>query len=1214
MKSTTAFGTSSSDPGINSLKPLIISKLRRPVEGYDGGLPVAGVEGGVELLVLPWLVMKDGDVLEIFWGSFLDSVYSKVIDTEDENEILKITLDEAGIRNGDNYPVFYRVTRPTQGPEETPPLRILVKRDRPGGDDDDLGTPGHQNLRYHIPQSIIDHGVGPEEAAIGVLITILPYLFMRIHDRVKVAWGSVEKIVEVEQRHIDDPIGNPVVVNIDQSMIEQAGDSAGTSVAYQVVDECGNYPDPRSPWSAETKILVDLKGNRLDAPIVVQADPESDVIDLEVLNDEDVTVLVNTPSSAFRLNDVVALFWQGITAEGATINHGPVELSVTRVGIALSFDIPNQKVRAIAKGRASVSYVLKRAGGTDQPSKSIGITVTGEVFRLSPPTVDEAPEGTLDPDEQWATVRVGWYPGRAPSDLLTVIWEATRPEGGTVYYEDARSVGNVPDDEPVLRNVARAVIQRFDGLKVAVFYTVANDDEESARNVRESLRFEMQVGEVLPLFEVPRVDEAVPGTSLLDPEAVPPLGCKLIVPYLETLFGDEVHYRWRGSASNGSTSDWLRLTSQTEGKEVPFTVPKQFVTNNVNRRVVSDYFILRDGKTLGYSFPLTLRVGNSLLDFDPPTVDGARGDQIDVSAVPGVGITVRIAAAYGLNVGDSGEVRWIGIAGGGTAIVPFRVGAGEAGRDKLITVPRSVVLANIGRDISLDCTVLRQTGGRHYSRVAVYDVLASVGTGRLLVMGARSRGNYQIYGGGASWLTALDATTRQPIKAWWRYNGEESEISGTTFRDTLPDRLLHVRTGDDQVVINPMNVCGNGNFISSSSANYAAIAARTDRGNLVAWGHAGRGGDLGPLLPDVADAVALSACGYAFAARRASGGAVAWGRSTDGGVVPEPISLLRDIVAVSGNGYAFSALRRDGSLVAWGNPGLGATLPEPIAALKDVVKVIGNIYAFAALRANGSVVAWGDERYGGNAPAPIAALTDIVDIVATAYSFAALRANGAVAAWGYDGSGAVVPAEIGVLRDIIELISTERAFAARRSNGSVVAWGNKTYGASVPAPIAALTDIRTVTGNYGSFVALLGSGRVVGWGAQAVPAPVAALTDIVQIVCARAAFAALRANGFVVVWGNTELGGKIPDSVAAKLINVRALYGNTHAIAALTSSGQIVTWGPGSAGGNSDAVADQLNGKIFYEATALSRGLGMREERLAAVATEAAESDVRTTR
>ncbi|MGU9850011.1 RCC1 domain-containing protein [Pseudomonas koreensis] len=1195
------------DPeGPMALFPLFLPNATSSIEDYDYGVPVRAVEGGLRFSIDPWLSMSVDDYLEIFWGNSLSAVWSKSIDKDDLNRRVTGSINESFIVRGDTHPVFYRVTRPGggEGEDSRPLLSVLVKLDRPGGFDSDIGEPGHQGLRYFIPQAIIDDGVGPDEAALGIPITILPYEFMRKNDLIRLTWGSEELVTKVEQRHIDDPLNNPLVVMVDAKTLEDAGDGARIAVTYQVIDECGNYPDKRSPWAVTTYILVDLKQNRLDPAIVISADPGTDIIDLEALGEEDVEVIVNTAGSAFKVNDKIALKWFGIPAEGTPVIYEPAELPVVRVGVAVPFSVPNAIVRAIAMGRASVSYLLKREGTLDRPSKNASVSVSGVIERLPAPAVVEAPEGYLDPDLRWATVECPWYPGRRSSDLLKLIWEATRPGGGTVHYEEAMPVGDVPDGEPVLRNVISTEIQRFDGLQVSVFYTVANDDE-SIFNVRESYPFVMQVGEALPLFSSPRVQEAVPGTSLIDPDAVPPLGCKLIATHLETQVDDEVHYRWRGSVGNGSTSGSLRLTSQTAGKEVPFTVPKQFVTNNLNRRIVIDYFIVRNNKTLGYSLPLTLRVGNALLDFDPPTIDGSRGDQIDVSAVPGVGATLRLAAAYGLRVGDSGEIRWIGTPGGGTAIVPFSVESGEAGRDKLVTVPRSVVLANVGREISLDCTVVRQTGGRQYSRVAVYDVRVSLGTGRLLVMGARSRGNYQLYGGGTAWLTALDATTRQPVRAWWRYNGEEGEVSGTTFRDTRPDRLLHVRISDDQVTINPQNLCGNGNFISGQAANNAAFAARTERGTLVAWGKPDRGGNLGNSLPDISDAISLSACGYAFAARQATGAVVAWGLSGNGGVVSEPISLLRDIEAVSGNGYVFVALRRDRSLVAWGSSTAGAALPEPVATLRDVVRVIGNLYAFAALRANGSVVAWGDQSYGGNLPESIAVLTDIVDIVASAYVFAALRANGSVVAWGPYSYGGLVPNRIEMLTDIVELSGTEAAFAARRSNGSVVAWGYSASGASVPEPIALLTDIRTVTGNSGSFVALLSSGRVVGWGRQAVPTPVALLTDVVQVVCAEYAFAALRANGTVVAWGYADRGGEIPEAIATRLINVRAIYGNTHAFAALTSSGEVVTWGRGPAGGDSDAVADQLNGKIFYEATALSRGLGMRETRLL----EAAETE-----
>ncbi|WP_454870154.1 RCC1 domain-containing protein [Pseudomonas lini] len=1193
--------SSTDDVAPLTLRPPIFPASTQMVdpEHYHRGIPIRAVEGDLLTVIPSWNPMSIGDLVEMFWGNAMTPVKSKSIEEDSElDQEVVFRIAQGFITEGEVTPVFYRITRLHQAPESsTPILVMLVKLNRPGGFDDSPEE-GHSGLRYTLIPDV-SQGVDPGMAEKGVQMRVEPYENITVFDRIIARWGGQEVVhYPVTQEQIDDPINHPILITFTKGVIEDAGDGPRVAVTFQVIDRCGNYPDERAPWATISYVLVDLGGNRLAPPLVLVEGKPVNSVDLEQLGEDDVTVRVYTNDVDFAVGDKVRMTWTGAPAEGSPVIVGPLEQIVEFVPFQCDFTIPNAAVRAIAKGWASVGYVRVRDGVVDRPSKNASVTVSGEIERLPAPGVQEAPQGHLDPSVRWATVEIPWFPGRQASDLMTLIWEATRPGGGTVYYEDPRPVGNVPDGEPVLRNVSNVEIQRFDGLKVSVYYRVANDDE-SILSVRESLPFLMQVGDVLPQFEVPRVVEVAPGSTVLDPVAVPPVGFTLIVPHKLTLAGDRVTYRVRGSGSEGSTSDYIDLTSQTAGKEVRFTVPKQYVTNNLNRRIVVDYFIVRDGKTLGYSFELTLRVGDALLDFDPPSIDGARGDQLDASAVPGVGATVRIPAAYALMVGDSGEIRWTGTPGAGTVIVPFRVEAGEAGRDKLVTVPRAAVLANIGREISLDCTVLRQAGGRQYSRVAVYDVRETVGSGRLLVMGARSRGGYQQFGGGYLWLTALDAVTRQPIKAWWRYNGEATEISGTTFRDTRPDRLLHVRVADDQVTINAKNLIGNGNLVSGSEKRYAAFAARTDRGELVAWGHTLRGGDLGADIPQLTDFVAVIPCGYAFCGCRTNGSVVAWGYYDTGGVVPESIARLRDIRAVTGNGYAFAAQRMDGSVVAWGAEAQG-NLPAPIASLRDIATVTGSTYAFAALRSNGQVVAWGSPDSGGVVPDEIAVLNDLEEITGCHRAFAARRANGSVVAWGYHSEGGTVPARIADLKDILEVCSSLRAFAARRENGSVVAWGHAGFGGAVPPEIERLTDIVQIFGNSEAFAALRANGSVVAWGnatkGGVVPNEIGALTDIVQIACNPYAFVALRANGAVVAWGHYY--GQIPAPIAPQLFNVRAIYSNTHAFAALTSDRRVVTWGINGAGG--DSIADQLNGKVSYEATPASRGLGLRESRLAA--------------
>ncbi|MBD9602528.1 hypothetical protein IB252_22195 [Pseudomonas sp. PDM10] len=700
--------TQLTDAELQDLAPLALyqpslTEWTTPVEGYHGGIPVRAVEGGLRFVIAPWLNMDVDDHVEMFWGSTLESVWTKTIETDEVDKPVRGTLDAGHIVRGDAYPVFYRVKRRSQPqPEDSQPLlKLLVKLDRPGGYDEDQATPGHSHLKYRIPQAIIDNGVGPGEAEAGVPITILPYPFMRKNDRVRLAWGSATKIVTVTEDQAKDPVTYPLIITLDKAMIEFAGDSAGVAVAYQVVDEVGNYPDERSPWSAISYILVDLGGNRLDAPLVLEADPGTHVIDLETLGDADVTVLVNTTGGHFKVNDTIVMTWIGTPAEGAPVIEGPIERPVSRVGVAVTFSIPNAKVRAIAKGRASVSYVLKSQGVADRPSKNTSVSVEGKISPLRPPSVDEAPDAILNPNEPWATVNIPYYPGRQNSDLVTLIWEAPRPGGEPPYHEDARPAGNLPENQPIQRSVSNSVIREFNGLKVNVYYKVANDDV-ALRSVRESEHYLMQVGVALPQFPRPEVEEVEAGSDVLDPVKVPSTGATLVMPFLGTRDKDRVTYHWRGSAIG--TSNYVDLTSQTAGKAVKFTVPKQYVTNNLDGTLSIDYVITRDGVTLGHSFKRDLWV-RAQLELKPPSVKEAPGDRLNPIAARD-SLTVVVPQGD-LLPSDQLSVTWTGAAGtpadGSHTTTPAPIS--NIGRE--IPIPTSVVAFNLGKAVTVTYTVTR---------------------------------------------------------------------------------------------------------------------------------------------------------------------------------------------------------------------------------------------------------------------------------------------------------------------------------------------------------------------------------------------------------------------------------------------------------------------------------------------------------------------------
>lgn len=608
-----------------------------PAEHYDGGIPIRAVEGDLQGIIPAWLTMSVGDLAEVFWGNDSAAVWSKTLENDAElNQDVVFTITKGQVLEGDATPVFYRITRKTQTPEDSlPVMTLLVKLTRPGDYDDIPGDDGHSDLKFSLSHDEVDENLPPS----GVTMHIVPYRNLTRYDRILARWGSQQEVHIVTPEQAQDPIRNPIEVVFSRAVIDAAGDGDRVAVAYQVIDRCGNFPDERAPWSATHHMLVDLGGNRLDEPQVLVNGIPTDSIDLDQLGDDDVTARVYITKDDFAVGDKVLLTWIGTPAQGSQIIVGPLEKEVLYVPFQLDFPIPNAAVKAIAKGAASVGYVRRRSDESDRRSKNSSVTVIGDISQLVAPTVDEAPGGTLPPETPWATVQIPWYPGRNSSDLLNLIWWAQAPGNDTVYYEDPRPVGNVADNQPVLRSVSNAEIQRFNGLNVKVYYIVTNS-ETGLLSVRESLPFMMQVGVALPTFDRPEV-EGADANDVLDPENVPPTGATLVVPYLGTRDKDRVSYRWRGSASGGSISSHVDLIPATAGRPVRITVEKKYVTTNLNGTVVADYSIQRAGETLGHSHELTLRIGTALGELPPPFLVAPATDPIDVLAYPN-GVTVRI--------------------------------------------------------------------------------------------------------------------------------------------------------------------------------------------------------------------------------------------------------------------------------------------------------------------------------------------------------------------------------------------------------------------------------------------------------------------------------------------------------------------------------------------------------------------------------------------
>jgi hypothetical protein len=674
-----------------------ITALHTP-EHYHGGIPIRAVEGDLQVIINPWLVMNVGDLFELFIGNQTTPVRSKELDADDLDKRLVFRIERGFILEGD-LKAFYRVTRVGQTPQDSEPtLILLVKLQRPGGFDDDTED-GHSGLKYTLKPDL-PNGVTAPIAAAGVYIHVFPYENMAFDDCIVCRWGSREAPHHfVTRQQVEDPVNYPILIKFTEELIKAHGDGPDVQVTFQPIDRVGNYPDERAPWAKITRVLVDTEGTQLPLPRIVVNNKPVTTIDLEQLGDSDVIVTVYTHTAHFKENDKIAVTWTGMPAQGQPIIVTPAAQLVEFTEFTYNFVIPNASVRALAKGSASVRYVRTRAD-VDANSMVASVTVQGEISQLAAPTVIEAPGGVLEPEEEWATHEIPWYPGRKSNDQIDLIWEAPKPDGGTEYYSDARAVGNVPENTPVLRTVKNLDIRRFSGLRVTVHYKVAND-EVLLQNVRDSLPLFLQVGVPLPQFEAPEVEEAPDGT--LDPEHVPPAGVTLIAKHRGTQVDDRVTYFWRGSGSGGSTSDFVELTSHTAGEPVKFTVPKRFVTANLNGRVEVTYTIIRGGVLLGTSGTLTLSIGAAQAEVPPPTVVEAPVYVLDPNQYQ-QGFTVRFDTSK-LNPTDQIELAVIGRPDDGSTLPERKAVNGQAYVD--FNIAPAITGANLQRSVELSYKTIR---------------------------------------------------------------------------------------------------------------------------------------------------------------------------------------------------------------------------------------------------------------------------------------------------------------------------------------------------------------------------------------------------------------------------------------------------------------------------------------------------------------------------
>ena len=1017
------------------------------------------------------------------------------------------------------------------------------------------------------------YGVGIAAINNGLNVFVEPYNNMAIGDVVEVYWDTSSGVPEGRIDVTSNNINKQLELNLPETYFTEGDfqpfyrvrrisgsiiNSDVRNIRVKLSSPGGKDPDPSTPNNEN------LSAPQLpDGLHYVNAELAAQGIDITI-----------APYPNMGAYDHIDFSWGG---QRLSYTVQPQE-----VGKKLTVSVTELDILTAGDGSIMLMYQVIDAGANRSDGWSLVTTV--DVYaadsQLDAPIVKDAVNdilniGDLNGNDTVVQVLVTTSNFKV-GDTVSLFWKGWAAAGGSIDWDVSKVVTNAPSlmEFTVPYSIVTETAQGY----AVVFYSLKKSDSTE----QTSRRAQIQIVGTEDRLPPPTVVESVNGVL----SAEVPQATVVISAYPGMAKDDRVDMVWEGNTS-GVYFDWIQITSETVNHTLTFLVPSTQIAKNSN--VMVGYTVTRANGNPEASEKLSLLIGEHNM-LPAPIIDEAIGTQLNPANVPN-GATVRVPATAALQTGDLVIIRWAGTVGAGSKSFEQTISSSGSGQDLIVITSFELIQANVGHTITLDYEVRRATGVAETSPAAVYDVSTEVNTGTLKVMGARSNNsNFRGEESGGQRLVALDSDSLEPVDAIWRYEGETQTVSGTSFRDTHPECLLHVSTATDQVTLNATNLCGN----------MKAFVARLNAGNVVAWGDEKSGGKPSGTISSMTDIVALAGNHDAFAALRGNGSVVAWGNN--GGSVPTNIAIMSDIVQVTGSksdglyprnsSAAFAALRSDGHVVAWGDAASGGNVPNDIAVLDDITEVIGSKAVFVARRANGHVIAWGNAAYGGAVPSDIASMSDIVTICGGYDRVAALRANGHVVAWGQGD----VPADIAMMDDIVAITSNESGFAARRSNGSVIAWGGSSI--TVPSAIAERTDVILVAASINSFATLHSDGSVSAWGSSdlggEVPLSIQALTDVVALTGnLYGGFAVLRANGTVMAWGEAPLGGDTT-SVSSELYDIRAVYGSGQAFAALRSDGHVVTWGLASYGGDNSSVSNSLNGFVSYEATPTSRGIAQQ--------------------
>ncbi|QVM94115.1 hypothetical protein JYG36_13365 [Pseudomonas sp. SORT22] len=353
----------------------------------------------------------------------------------------------------------------------------------------------------------------------------------------------------------------------------------------------------------------------LPAPVVLEAVGNNLVDTLE-------RATVQIPVYAqMAANQLVRMIWDGRRENNQHYLHTEDRIvDADRVGEPIDFLVLAEHIAPLNKGLLMVRYRVFDFETDWHESDQLDLEVGRTDLVLSPPLVDEAKEGRLDPiGLTTATVRVVVYDGMLVGQR--VYLECLRTGGGGSYLRDKEvtALTDLTFDLPV-----EFIIPTI-GQNILFRYWVVEPGVRTRHSQLLSLWIRLQTLEL----QQPCVTQATAGQ--LDPlQALSGVNIKVGYPHMTVQ--ENITLNWTGSAIGSTISEPLRGDPRGE---VEFTLAPELVGANIGpslRTVQVRYDVERVGGGAQRSPLLSLGI-RPLAGLAQPAVAGVIGTTLDLDRV-----------------------------------------------------------------------------------------------------------------------------------------------------------------------------------------------------------------------------------------------------------------------------------------------------------------------------------------------------------------------------------------------------------------------------------------------------------------------------------------------------------------------------------------------------------------------------------------------------